>query len=61
MKTKRMSDLEVVVKSDNTDWSKLTDDIENKLDEADVFSVSTESRLTHEEIFQSIRNAIHEI
>lgn len=42
------------------DYSRLTDDIERKLDEADAVSASTESRLTHEEVFQSVRNAIHE-
>lgn len=41
------------------EYSRLTDDIEQKLDEADAVAASTDSRLSHEEVFQSVRNAIH--
>lgn len=42
------------------EYSRLTDDIEQKLDEADAVAASTDSRLSHEEVFQSVRNAIHD-
>ena len=41
-------------------FSQLTDDLERKLDEADRFATTTTERLTHEEVFGSVRELIHE-
>lgn len=41
-------------------YSSLTDNIEMKLDEADKMAESTEERLSHEEVFQSLRRGIDE-
>lgn len=41
------------------EYSKLVDHIEFKLDEADVQAESTERRMSHEEIFSSIRSKIN--
>ncbi len=43
------------------EYSNLTDDIETKLDEADFEAQNFDVRLTHEEVFESIRKTIHEI
>ncbi len=43
------------------EYSNLTDDIETKLDEADFEAKNLNVRLTHEEVFESIRKTIHEI
>lgn len=41
-------------------YASLTDNIEMKLDEADKMAESTEERLSHEEVFQSLRKGIDE-
>lgn len=41
-------------------YASLTDNIEMKLDEADKMAESTEERLSHEEVFQSLRRGIDE-
>ncbi len=41
-------------------YASLTDNIEMKLDEADKMAESTEERLSHEEVFQSLRRGIGE-
>jgi len=40
-------------------YSRLTDDIEYKLDEADRQAKETSVRLTHEEVFSKIRGKVH--
>lgn len=40
-------------------YSDLTDDIEKKLDEADLEAESTSKRYTHEEVMESIREEIN--
>lgn len=40
-------------------YSELTDDIEQKLDEADQEAELTSTRYTHEEVMESIRAEIH--
>lgn len=40
-------------------YSDLTDDIEQKLDEADMEAENTNIRYTHEEVMESIREEIH--
>ncbi len=42
------------------EYSNLTDHIEMKLDEADFEAENSDVRLTHEEVFDSIRKTIHE-
>lgn len=42
------------------EYSNLTDYIEMKLDEADFEAENSDVRLTHEEVFDSIRKTIHE-
>lgn len=39
-------------------YSKLTDCIENKLDEADLVAMQESTRLTHDEVFSHVRNKI---
>jgi len=39
-------------------YDKLTDNIESKLDEADLQAKTDPTRYTHEEVFSSIRNQI---
>ena len=39
-------------------YDKLTDNIESKLDEADLQAQTNPTRYTHEEVFSSIRNQI---
>jgi len=41
-------------------YSRLTDEIEYKLDEADRQAENTSVRLTHEEVFSKIRGKVHE-
>jgi len=41
-------------------YSRLTDDVEYKLDEADRQAEETSVRLTHEEVFSKIRGKLHE-
>ena len=41
-------------------YDKLTDNIESKLDEADLQAKTDPNRYTHEEVFSSIRNQIRE-
>ena len=41
-------------------YASLTDNIEMKLDEADKMAESTKERLSHEEVFQSLRKGIDE-
>ncbi|HIQ95261.1 MAG TPA: type II toxin-antitoxin system Phd/YefM family antitoxin [Candidatus Limivivens merdigallinarum] len=41
-------------------YASLTDNIEMKLDEADKMAESTEERLSHEEVFHSLRKGIDE-
>lgn len=41
------------------EYSKLTGDIETKLDEADIEAENTSIRLTHKEVFGSIREAMN--
>ncbi len=41
------------------EYSNLTDHIEMKLDEADFEAENSDVRLTHEEVFDSIRKTIH--
>ena len=41
-------------------YASLTDNIEMKLDGADKMAESTEERLSHEEVFQSLRRGIDE-
>ena len=40
------------------EYSKLTDCIENKLDEADLSAMQESTRLTHDEVFSHVRNKI---
>ncbi len=42
------------------EYSRLTDRLEEKLDEADREAENTELRLTHEEVFGNIRRKLHE-
>lgn len=39
-------------------YSKLTGDIEAKLDEADVAAAETDKRLSHEEVFGNVRRRL---
>ena len=41
-------------------YANLTDPIEAALDEADAVSVQNASRLTHDEVFNTLRGTIHE-
>ena len=41
-------------------YANLTDTIEAALDEADAVSVQNASRLTHDEVFNTLRGTIHE-
>ena len=41
-------------------YASLTDNIEMKLDEADKMAESTEERLEHREVFQSLRRVVDE-
>lgn len=41
-------------------YASLTDNIEMKLDEADKMAESTEERMSHEEVFQSLRRVVDE-
>lgn len=38
------------------EYSKLTDCIENKLDEVDLSAMQESTRLTHDEVFSHVRN-----
>lgn len=40
-------------------YAALTDDVERKLDEADREAALTEKRLSHEEVFSSVREMIN--
>ncbi len=40
-------------------YAYLTDSIEMKLDEADKMAEVTEERLSHEEVFRNVRNAVN--
>lgn len=40
-------------------YSELTDDVEQKLDEADQEAESSSTRYTHDEVMESIRAQIH--
>ena len=40
------------------EYSKLTDQVERKLDEADIQAESTDVRLSHEEVFGDLRKKI---
>lgn len=42
-----------------TEYASLTANIEKKLDEADELANSTSTRLTHEQVFGSIRKMIN--
>ncbi|MBR2176533.1 MAG: type II toxin-antitoxin system prevent-host-death family antitoxin [Clostridia bacterium] len=42
------------------EYSKLTDQVEQKLDEADLQAESMDIRLSHEEIFEDLRKKINE-
>lgn len=42
------------------EYSKLVDEIELKLDEADIQAESTDIRLSHEEVFSKVRGKINE-
>ena len=41
------------------EYSKLTDQVERKLDEADIQAESTDVRLSHEEVFGDLRKRIN--
>ena len=41
------------------EYSKLTDRVERKLDEADIQAESTDVRLSHEEVFGDLRKKIN--
>lgn len=41
-------------------YSRLTGDVESKLDEADMEAVKTDKRLSHEEVFGSVRKRLGE-
>lgn len=41
------------------EYANLTDSVEMKLDEADRQSAMTEERLSHETVFDHVRNAVH--
>ena len=41
-------------------YSALTDDIERKLDEADTFAANTSTRLSKDDVFDSVRRSINE-
>ena len=41
-------------------YSALTDDIERKLDEADTFAANTSTRLSKDDVFDSVRRRINE-
>ncbi|MFU0538236.1 type II toxin-antitoxin system Phd/YefM family antitoxin [Gardnerella vaginalis] len=41
-------------------YSALTDDIERKLDEADAFAANTSTRLSKDDVFDSVRRRINE-
>ena len=38
----------------------LVDNVEKKLDEADLTAEATKKRLGHDEVFHNVRSAIHE-
>ena len=40
-------------------YAELTDDIELKLDEADRFAVSSDTRYTHEEVFAKLKKGLN--
>ena len=40
------------------EYSKLTDQLERKFDEADIQAANTDIRLSHEEVFGDLRNKI---
>lgn len=42
------------------EYSRLTDPIEYALDEADHQAETTDQRLTHDEVFSSVRESLHE-
>ena len=42
------------------EYAQLTENIEMKLDEADYEAASTTERLSHEDVFSSVRKAMHE-
>ena len=42
------------------EYSRLTDDVEMKLDEADRQAKTTKKRLTHSEVFDGLRRTINE-
>ena len=42
------------------EYAQLTENIEMKLDEADYEAASTTERLSHEDVFSSVRKALHE-
>ena len=41
------------------EYSKLTDQMERKLDEADIQAANTDIRLSHEEVFGDLRKKIN--
>lgn len=41
-------------------YSALTDDVERKLDEADTFAANTSTRLSKDDVFDSVRRRINE-
>ena len=41
-------------------YSALTDNIERKLDEADTFAANTSTRLSKDDVFDSVRRSINE-
>lgn len=41
-------------------YSKLTDPVERALDKADYIAQNTDERLSHDEVFESIRSVINE-
>ncbi len=41
------------------EYSRLTDQVERKLDEADIQAVNTDVRLSHEEVFGDLRKKIN--
>lgn len=41
-------------------YSALTDDIERKLDEADTFAANTSTRLSKDDVFDSVRRRINQ-
>jgi prevent-host-death family protein len=41
-------------------YADLTESIEMKLDQADIFAINTEVRSTHEDVFERVRRVIDE-